>query len=174
MTITREMMDLHKETLLHMERCSQIAKEFGAFLNLSENEISLLSECALKHDLGKLFIPVEILYKKDKLTDEEFQIIKSHTNYKFETESKEVQESIAFHHERADGLGYYKVNYDNLSMYPKIISLIDCYDVMNNKRSYKNTIKSKEDIILDIESNLGKHFDRHLGEQFIEFLKRNK
>ena len=83
----------------------------------------------------------------------------------------EIQEAITYHHERPDGNGYMKMEYENLSMYPKIVALLDVFDVMNNTRCYKDEISDKNAIISEIEYNLDSQFDEKYGKLFIKFLK---
>ena len=56
----------NEETISHMKRCANMARQFAIFLGLSINEIIILERCALLHDIGKLFLPSDILYKKGK------------------------------------------------------------------------------------------------------------
>ena len=168
----KESVNLHTETMEHMKRCCVIARNFANYLNWDENDKKLLMKCAMVHDIGKFSIAPEILYKVEPLTDEEFLIIKNHVNVESVIiNDKFVRESIAYHHERADGKGYKGVNYCGLSKYPKIVSLIDVYDVMSNKRSYKDTTSSSEEIIQEIEKNIGTQFDEFYGKLFVKFLR---
>ena len=162
----------NEETVAHMKRCGNMARHFAIFLGLSLNEIDKLEKCALFHDIGKLFLPPDVLYKKGKLTEKEFKLIKSHTSFEIpKMYDCEIQESIAYHHERPDGNGYMKMEYEKLSMYPKIVSLIDVFDVMNNPRCYKTDISDRDEIISEIEANLNSQFDMKYGKLFIEFLQ---
>lgn len=162
----------NEETISHMKRCANMARQFAIFLGLSINEIIILERCALLHDIGKLFLPSDILYKKGKLTENEFKLIKSHTSFEIpKMYGYEIQEAITYHHERPDGNGYMKMEYENLSMYPKIVALLDVFDVMNNTRCYKDEISDKNAIISEIEYNLDSQFDEKYGKLFIKFLK---
>lgn len=165
----------NEETIAHMKRCANMARKFAIFLELPLNEIRLLEKCALLHDIGKLFLPSDILYKKGKLTENEFKLIKSHTSFEMpKMYGVEIQEAIAYHHERPDGRGYMKIKYENLSMYPKIVALLDVFDVMNNTRCYKDEISDKNAIISEIEYNLDSQFDIKYGKLFIEFLQNQQ
>lgn len=162
----------HEETINHVCLCYIIAKEFGLFLNLSENDVETLSNCALLHDLGKFHINPEILYKKTFLSDDEFDIIKSHVNYKSNSIINDiVLNCIKYHHERPDNMGYSENDYSKVLPFTKIISIIDSFDVMSNKRSYKSTTLNLESAINEIRNNIGKQFDEYYGNLFISFLE---
>lgn len=162
----------NKETVAHMKRCARIARRFAIFLDLSTNQIKILERCALLHDIGKLFLPSDILYKKGKLTNEEFEVIKSHVLINIpEIYDKEIQETVKYHHERPDGRGYLKIDYNSLSMYTKIVTLIDVYDVMKSCRCYKENISGEDEIIAELKGNLNIQFDKQYGELFLEFLQ---
>lgn len=99
---------------------------------------------AMLHDLGKVYIPLEILNKPGKLTDEEFEQVKSHCELGFETLRKihEIPLTVAHcalqHHERIDGLGYPRgLRDDEIHKYAKIISVVDVFDAVTNPRAYR-------------------------------------
>lgn len=162
----------HNETIAHMKRCAIMAKKFANYLDYSRKETEILEKCALLHDIGKLFLPTEILYKKGKLTQNEFNIIKSHTSFIApKMYGKDVQETILYHHERPDGEGYRKVPYDEVPKYARIVSLIDVFDVMSNYRCYKDNVSDISGIIAEIKGNIDKQFDKEYGELFILFLE---
>lgn len=164
-------LDIHEETLEHMIRCSNVAYEFGKYIRLDKTQLELLSKSALLHDIGKLKINPSILYKKDRLTNLEFQKIKEHTLCDFEFEEEEINQVIRYHHERPDKRGYFGCDGSKLSDFVKIMSIVDAYDVMSNKRCYKDYIFSKVEIVNDISSNIGKQFDEKYGLLFLNFLK---
>lgn len=166
-----------------MKRCSMVANSFGKFLNLTKEELRILTLSAYFHDIGKLDITPILLYKPE-ITEEEFQSIKNHTLIKkeyigkfsiFNITDKELLRSlllsIQYHHERPDGKGYYKKNISYLPKIVKIVAIIDSYDVMVNKRSYKDEVKDLTEVITEFESLLGIQFDKEYGEKFIEYLK---
>lgn len=165
----------HKESIEHMLRCSQTAKEFGEYLDLSDYELAKLLECALLHDLGKLQLNPNILYKNTKLTDEEFSYIKTHTSVINEGILDEcILDCIHYHHDNVVGTGYNKINVLSKNEFVRIISLIDCYDAMSHKRCYKDFVLNTQEIIDDIENLIGKQFDYYYGHKFVNFLNENK
>lgn len=168
--------NIHRESIEHMIRCSIIAKEFAEFLGLSEINKEKLYECALLHDLGKLKLNPEILYKNTRLTDAEFKYIKTHTsiNGKEGCLDKCILDCINYHHDNIISTGYNKINVCEKHEFVRIISLIDCYDAMSHKRCYKDFIYSKDEIISDIKNLIGKQFDYFYGHKFIDYLNKNK
>lgn len=99
---------------------------------------------AMLHDLGKVYIPLEILNKPGKLTDEEFEQVKLHCELGFETLRKihEIPLTVAHcalqHHERIDGLGYPRgLREDEIHKYAKIISVVDVFDAVTSPRAYR-------------------------------------
>lgn len=115
----------------------------GRWLNMSEAELSVLSLAATLHDIGKLKIPVEILNKPGKLTDEEFNLVKKHTIYGYEMlkETTGANSRITLaalqHHERNDGKGYpLGLKDEQIDSYSKIVAVADIFHAMSSKRPY--------------------------------------
>ena len=113
--------------------------------------------CAYLHDIGKVHIPPEILQKNGKLTEEEYQIMKTHTIYGYEMclryeQFKDLAPIIRAHHENIDGSGYP----DGLveSLIPeeaKLIKIADVYDALTQKRQYKDGFKPSKAVQIMIE-----------------------
>jgi putative two-component system response regulator len=132
------------------------------------------------HDLGKVGIPDEILTKPGKLTDEEFQIMKTHTDIGRRVLSKAVDPEcpnpllqmcieIAYsHHERFDGKGYpQRLVGKSIPLSARIIALVDAYDAITSKRRYK-AAEPHEKAVNIIRSEAGHHFDPTIVEAFLE------
>lgn len=167
-----QIIKLHEETIHHLYRCFDIAEEFGFFLKLSEDKVKTLSECALLHDLGKFQVDTNILYKTTFLTEKEFEIIKSHVDYKPKSDlCEEVLNCIKYHHERPDNNGYTESDYSKVLPFTKIVSIIDTFDVISNKRCYKSLSLNLTGAIEEIKKNIGVQFNEYYGELFIKFLE---
>lgn len=128
----------------HSVNVSFYAMLLGKWLFLSEKEIKDLSQAGMLHDIGKAKIPIEILNKKGKLDSYEFEEIKNHPVYGYNIVkelniiSDKVKEAILMHHERTDSSGYPMGKSGNeLSLYSKIISIVDVYDAITSERVYK-------------------------------------
>ena len=132
-------------TSKHIHSVPQIVGQICRKMNYNEEYIKFFVQCAYLHDIGKIFIPSEILQKNGKLTDEEFAIIKTHT-----TKGAELCESIpklskyskavCYHHENNDGSGYPK-GITNIPIEAEIVKVADIYDALVNKRQYKEKIE---------------------------------
>lgn len=163
----------HKDTINHLLRCGNVACLFAEYVGFPIEEKNKLIKCALLHDIGKFTLNPAILYKEDKLTNIEFEYIKKHIHFKNNISNldKCIQECINYHHDNVESTGYNKLNVSLKHDYVKIISIIDAYDVMNNKRCYKHDIYDLSKIVDEIEKNKDKQFDLYYGNKFIEFLK---
>ena len=170
-----------KKLLKHSIRTAIIASSFSKnYLKLSEEEVNSLFISAIYHDIGKLFIPNEILYKEDKLTKEEFEIIKEHPTYSFNllSYSKKFNDNILRavkeHHERIDGKGYpLGLMRDEISYISKVLSICDAYEAMTTDRCYQKR-KNREEAIIEIKNGLDAQFDRELGLFFIDFISKEE
>ena len=153
----------------------RIAEEFG----YNEEEIERIYYVALLHDCGKIGVPDNILTKPDKLTDEEFEIIKSHTvrggailsHFK---SLENAGEGALYHHERYDGKGYPEGKAgEDIPFIARIICVADSYDAMNTDRVYRKRL-SKERIIEEIEKGRGTQFDPKIADVMLSLIKNNK
>lgn len=132
-------------TSKHIHSVPQIVNKICQKLNYSEKEIKFFVQCAYLHDIGKIFIPPEILQKKGKLTDEEYEIMKTHTTQGADlcesiTSLKKYSNVARSHHENEDGSGYPN-GISNIPIEAGIIKIADIYDALVSKRQYKEEIK---------------------------------
>ena len=129
----------------------------------------------LLHDVGKIGIPGAIINKKGKLTEEEYEIIKTHP-----IKGDHILASIAqspylrigarYHHERYDGLGYPDgMAGEDIPEIARIIAVADAYDTMSSKRSYRDTMPQGK-IRFQIEEGLGTQFDPKFGHIMLEMI----
>lgn len=163
----------------HSKRVSLFAEKFGKYIGLSDNDIIKLKRAGLFHDIGKIGITDSILLKEGKLTDQEYEIIKSHpiigANI-FESSSlfKDIAQIILSHHERIDGTGYpNKLSGDEIPFLAKVLTLCDCFDAIVSKMPYKN--ETTVEIGIDqIKKGINTQFDKELANKFIKFVKSNR
>ena len=119
---------------------AMLAKELGC----DDETVEKYYRIALLHDIGKVGVPQEVLNKPGKLTDEEFDIIKSHTTQGYEalkqiTILPELAVGAQSHHERPDGRGYPNhLKGDEIPRVAQIIAVADCFDAMYSNRPYRN------------------------------------
>lgn len=152
-----------------------IAKEFG----YNGEDLDRIYYIALLHDCGKTGVPDNILRKPGRLTDEEFEIIKSHTVrggdiLKSFKSLENAGEGALYHHERYDGKGYPEGRAgENIPFIARMICVADSYDAMNTNRVYRNKL-SKEKIINEIETNKGRQFDPKVADVMLRLIKEGK
>lgn len=163
------------ETRNHIKRVSEYVGILAEKIGMNSDEISLLKEGAMLHDIGKIGIPDYILNKPEDLTKEEFEIMKKHTiigNDIFKKSSRNLLEIAALislqHHEKWDGSGYPKgLKGEDIHIYGRITALADVFDALNSDRVYKEKW-DLSDILKYIKSESGKHFDPKLVEIFFK------
>ncbi|MGM0380101.1 MAG: PAS domain-containing protein, partial [Bacillota bacterium] len=167
------------ETKKHAKRMTDLSKIFGKKLGLSNYELNRLVLLSTLHDIGKTTISEEILKKPGKLTEEEWKIVKKHSEsgYRIANSSQEfalVAEDIYAHHEKWSGDGYPReLKGKEIPYLARIICIIDAYDVMTHDQPYKKAI-SKKAALNEIKRCAGSQFDPKLAEIFIEMMKKIK
>lgn len=165
-----------KEHSSHVAKYSRLIAEKMGF---SEEELQNVYCMGLLHDVGKVYIPGEILRKPAKLTDDEWQIMKRHTIYGSQVLNEfkdipEVKEAVLYHHERYDGKGYMKgLKGEEIPLVARIICVADSYDAMATDRAYRKAL-SKETILAELEKNKGIQFDPKIAQIMIELIKEGK
>ena len=171
------MLEIHDMyTKGHSESVAKYSKLLAEYVKMDEKTVDTIYWAGLVHDIGKILISKDVINKKGKLTNEEYEEIKNHSlfGYKALNESK-VTENIAkivlSHHERIDGFGYPNgLKGNEIPIESKIIQIADSFDAMISKRSYKESITKKE-AVEEIRNNLNKQFDYELGLKFIEMME---
>lgn len=164
------------ETEEHVERTKAMAIRLGKALNLPDSELSKLALLAVLHDIGKIAIPHSILLKQGKLTDEEWAIMKTHTEkgYRIAYASNELQpiaEYILHHHERYDGKGYPSgLVGEDIPLLSRIITVVDSHDVMIHDRPYHNAM-SPDAAVEELLRCSGSQFDPHIVTTFLKVLE---
>ncbi len=160
------------QTGLHVKRVSEYSRVLAKGYGLGSEAVEEIRIASMLHDIGKLLIPVEILEKPGKLTNEEFDIIKKHTKYGSDLLEKtkgsvlEKAKLIANeHHEKWDGTGYNKKRGTEISIVARIVAVADVYDALVSKRSYKDSW-SEKDAALEIYRSSGTHFDPSVVKVF--------
>ena len=182
-----------RETGAHIQRTAYYVKELGLQLRrraehedvLTLENITLMTKSAPLHDIGKLGIPESILWKSGKLTNEEFDIMKSHTfigNRAIAGAEKMLGTSVSFlrfakevsltHHERWDGKGYPEgLAGENIPLSGRLMALADVYDALISQRVYKDPIPHEIATNM-IVAESGKQFDPAVVVAFLELTDR--
>ncbi len=163
-------------TYTHCINVSIYALGFGAYLNLSEDQLTVLGRASILHDLGKKNVPSKIVNKDGKLTAQEYEVMKNHPRYAVEI-LQEIGEKNSFllelieqHHEKINGSGYPKgLKGNEIHKLSQIISITDIFDALTTKRSYKNALRSY-DALLIMKNTMQKELNNSLLEKFIHFM----
>ena len=128
----------------HSTRVAKYTAMLARELGYDEETVEKYYRIALLHDVGKIGVPPEVLNKPGKLTDEEFEIIQSHTSQGYEALKQisimpELAIGAEAHHERPDGRGYPShLKGDQIPRVAQIIAVADCFDAMYSNRPYRN------------------------------------
>lgn len=165
------------ETGNHVKRVAKMSRLLGEKIGLSLHELDLLEAASPMHDVGKIGIPDSVLNKLGRLTDKEFELIKTHTSIGKELlgasdrELLRVAGTIAYqHHERWDGSGYPNgLKGEEISVFARITMLADVFDALLSKRAYKKAWPEGR-VLKYIETERGKHFDPYLVDIFLSHL----
>jgi len=177
--ILRHFISKDEYTENHCYRVSIYAVKIAQYLGLPEERIEDLRAAALLHDIGKLKISREILYKAAKLTQEEFEEVKKHV-----TSSAELLEPmqdalgriipiILAHHEKCDGSGYLGLDCGEIPIEAKILAVADVYDALVSDRPYRKGLspfEAKEIIV----KGAGKYFDPQVVAAFVKAFDRGE
>ncbi len=138
-------------TFKHSVDVATIAMIIAKKQGLSQEEIREIGVTGLLHDVGKTKVPLEILNKPGKLTDDEFAVMKQHSvfSYNIVKENKEFSPNVCLgvlqHHEKINGRGYpLGLNEKEISPYAKILSVADIYDALVTERPYKAAYSQRD------------------------------
>ncbi len=166
-----------KETANHVKRVSEYSKLFARHYGLSEEESEMLKQASPMHDIGKVAIADAILNKPARLTQDEFEIMKKHTNIGCEM-LKHSQRTlmkaatiVAYeHHEHFNGKGYPRgLQGYEIHIYGRITAIADVFDALGSKRVYKDAWPDKK-IFNYMREGSETQFDPKLVEIFFEHL----
>lgn len=170
--MTQSLMERDHYTGAHSEDVAALACRVARFLGLPEDEVDQIGAAARVHDLGKIAIPDEILFKEDRLTDAEWEVIKQHPVRSAELlKGIEVYdgaiEIIEHHHEHWDGSGYPKgLKGEQIPLGARILALADIYNALITDRPYRKAY-SKEEALEIIRGMSGRELDPKVVEAFL-------
>lgn len=172
-----------EENIGHALRVAAFSKILSESIGLEKEQVKDIYYAALFHDIGKSLVPEEILAKKEKLSDDEYELIKSHTivvdKVLDELLPESILEMIKSHHERCDGSGYPKgIVLKNIGA--KIIGIADSYDAMTSNRVYgnnKDVNNALEELRLCTKEKeaggKGVLFDKELVNKFADLMEKD-
>lgn len=163
----------------HSQRVANYSREIAKRMGKSEEEQREIYYAGLLHDVGKIRVPIEVINKPGRLTNEEFEQIKIHpvTSYhilKDIYEKKYIAEGAKFHHERYDGNGYPNgLSGENIPEIARIIGVADAYDAMASNRSYRSALP-QEKVRSEIVNGKGVQFDPDIAEIMLQMMNEDK
>lgn len=162
------------ERRMHVVRVKEFTRILGTFLmkdfpeyGLDEEQVDMIASCSMLHDLGKILISDSVLLKPGKLTNDEFEYVKSHslrgyeiacdiTDVWDEKYGKCIKEITRSHHEKYDGRGYPDgLKGDDIPISAQLVSIADCYDSLITESVYKEAIPYDEAYDMIIQGDCG-------------------
>jgi diguanylate cyclase (GGDEF)-like protein len=168
-----------RETEAHSKRIYKISKMIANKISLPMNDLNDLHLFSMLHDIGKVGIDDRILNKPGKLSQEEWDIMKTHSELGYQIamsvpEFANVADCILTHHERWDGKGYpNSLTGKNMPLLSRILAVADAYDAMTENRVYRPAL-TEERALEEIRKNAGTQFDPNIASAFLELMLRSK
>ena len=175
-TLRESLEEKNLETQEHTKRVAKYSVKVGKALGLNDEILEKLALVGELHDIGKIGIPEHILLKPEKLTNDEYEIMKTHAEKGYRLalllpELSYIARDILTHHERWDGRGYpLGLKGEEIPLVARIVSVIDSFDAMTNDRIHERRI-SKYKAIKEIKACSGKQFDPKIVEVFSNIIE---
>ena len=160
----------------HQKKVAQLSVEIAKYLNLNKDQISAIRIASILHDIGKIYIPTEILNKAAKLTNLEFRMIKEHPTFSYNLVNNlefdlPVAEYILQHHERLNGSGYPNALKENeIHFESKIIALADVVEAISSHRPYRPAL-GIDKALEEIKMNSGILYDESVVKACINIFE---
>ena len=168
-----------KYTNGHSTRVAKYTAMLAKELGYDDETVEKYYRIALLHDIGKVGVPQEVLNKPGKLTDEEFEIIKSHTSKGYDalkeiTIMPELAVGAKAHHERPDGKGYPNhLKGDEIPRVAQIIAVADCFDAMYSNRPYRNRMNFDK-VVSIIKEVSGTQLTEDVVDAFLRLVEKGE
>lgn len=172
-------------TLQHSHHVKVITEKIARELNISKEKIELLKTSSDIHDVGKIYISEEILNAPRRLTPEEFNIMKMHSDYssKFVSEipgMSELASTVRHHHEKWDGSGYPdSLKGEEIPFLSRIMAVADVFSALTTPRIYRKDTQDEKkaytwEEALNIMDKMSGHFDLEILGEFKKIVNQNK
>ncbi|HSG45523.1 MAG TPA: HD domain-containing phosphohydrolase [Anaerolineales bacterium] len=161
-----------KETEGHTRRVTDITLRFAAMSGIKDEELIHIRRGATLHDIGKVVIPDNILFKPGPLDHDEWETMRQHPGYAVDLLApikylEPAMDIPHWHHEKWDGTGYPDgIGGEEIPYTARMFALADVYDALTSDRPYRHAW-SKKDAVQYIKSQAGKHFDPRLVPEFL-------
>ncbi len=160
-------------TFLHSLSVCVLMLSFSKYLGFDYKAIHEIGVGGLLHDIGKMKVPLEVLNKREQLTEDEFKKIKEHVKHGciILKQTPDISDTsiliAAQHHERADATGYpHGLEDEEISKYGHMASIVDVYDAITSQRCYRNAIEPTEALRKIFEWSIF-HFNKEMVQHFI-------
>lgn len=163
----------------HSTRVAEYSVMLAEKMGYTGERLERVQFAALLHDIGKIGVPVEIINKPARLTDEEYEIIKTHpvigaNILKEITEIPDISIGARYHHERYDGKGYPDhLKGQDIPEIARIIGVADSYDAMTSTRSYRDVLP-QEVVRKEIEKGKGPQFDPEIADIMLKLMDEDE
>jgi len=167
-----QLQDLDKsESIFHLEMVGKISAFLSKKLIMKDEAVEEIELFAKLHDIGKIGIPSEVLNKPGKLTVEEFQVVKTHTEIGYQLLShleisKLGGDIIRYHHEKWNGQGYRGLVGEEIPVAARVVAVADVYDALRMERPYKDPMTHEEAMEIILKDS-GIHFDPAIVDVFL-------
>jgi putative nucleotidyltransferase with HDIG domain len=167
-----------KETKEHTSRVTNLTIKLAARLGVDTSNLIHIRRGAILHDIGKVAIPDQILFKPGPLGNEEWEIMRRHPDIAVELLSsvsylEPALEIPHWHHEKWNGTGYPDgLQQENIPFAARLFALADVYDALTSKRPYRSAWP-KQDAIRYIRNEAGKHFDPKIVPAFLDMVQES-
>lgn len=165
-----------KETEGHSQRVTTLTVQLATEFGMTDEQFLHIRRGALLHDIGKLGVPDSILHKSDKLTDEEWVIMRKHPEFAYDMLHsveylRPALDILYCHHEKWDGSGYPRgLKGEEIPISARIFAIVDVWDALRSDRPYRPAW-TKEDALAYIRDQSGKHFDPQVVELFFKVIE---
>ncbi len=164
----------------HVDRVAQWAAQLAVRMGCGEDEVETIRWAAILHDVGKIGVPDEILFKPGPLTDEEHRIMERHLDLGAQIVQRtgflpDAVPLVRYHEERWDGSqdGPYPSRFglrgEEIPRGARIIAVVDAFDAMTSDRPYRKAM-SREEAMRELESQAGRQFDPAVVGEFLRML----
>lgn len=165
-------------TMYHSKNVAKYAMEIAEEMNLPSSLCDVIHIGGLLHDIGKIGIPECLLTKPGKLTEEEYELIKTHPKKGYEIikhvkqyKNNGILDIVLHHHERFDGKGYPKgLKGEEIPLVARIVAVADSFDAMSSQRVYRKELQLVH-ILEEIKCNKGKQFDPIVVDAFLSLFE---
>jgi len=162
----------------HQQRVARLACAIAREMGLSEEQVDGIFMAALIHDIGKIYVPAEILNRPAKLNDTEMDLVKTHPNIGYDIVreidfAQPVDRMIVQHHERIDGSGYPNgINNNDMILEARILAVADVVEAMASHRPYRPAL-SIDDALSEIDKYRNKLYDQRVVDACLKVFRKD-